>query len=461
MVNLKNIIRTALVIRIIMLYLLLSIFVDLHPVAGNIINSYGHFTDQNKSEKVMSDTLHKAVISGDADLVNALLMSGINPNLIDNAGWTALDYAKKRNRVEIKKVLIKNGAVTYQKSIPDMREGPYIRLLDYLTFEVFFLKNTNNKSTIESSVYPISNLPMKINGVLINPEDLDFTGKPCIANNTFSDSKKIFIVGDIHGEYERVQLLLKSNNIVDSEGNWCWGKGHLVFVGDIFDRGNKVTETLWLIYSLEKQAALRGGRVHLLLGNHEPMIFKDDLRYITNDYYSLCENLGLSYSDLFDERTLFGHWLRQKPVMVQINDYAFVHAGISPEFCDMQIGVDSLNCIVSEYMNNKEDEKNITNREFILGSKGVLWYRGMVADGIRKDVMGKPDLDKALEFYNAKAFIIGHTEVDSISGFHDGKVIDVNIPKSDINIPEQGLLIRRHKLWVAYDSKKKKLLITY
>ncbi len=44
-----------------------------------------------------------------------------------------------------------------------------------------------------------------------------------------------------------------------------------MFAGDMFDRGDQVTECLWLVYALEETAKAAGGYVHFILGNHELM----------------------------------------------------------------------------------------------------------------------------------------------------------------------------------------------
>ena len=82
--------------------------------------------------------------------------------------------------------------------------------------------------------------------------------------STFKKIKKIAALSDIHGQYDIAIELLKNNKIIDEELNWSFDKGHLVITGDIFDRGDKVNELLWLIYKLENQAKNKGGRVHYL-----------------------------------------------------------------------------------------------------------------------------------------------------------------------------------------------------
>lgn len=416
-----------------------------------------------KTEVFSRDTIHKAVRFGDITVVKSLIMQGIDPNLTDNKGWTPLDYAKKRNKVDIEKFLIENGAKTFIKDLPDMDEGPHIRIIDSGNVEILHLKHDslNHKSVLIQEKHSLSEFPMKVNGYLIDLKDFDFSNKTIPPKSSYLKASKIFVVGDIHGEFDRAYGLLKNNKIIDDKGNWNWGKGHLVFVGDIFDRGSKVTETLWWIFSLEKQAEKSGGKVHLLLGNHEPMIFKKDYRYVTDEYYSLCENLGLDYSELFNKNTVLGYWLRQKPVMIKINQFTFIHAGISPELLEMQLITDSINKFVWQYLNDVENEKNIKTRQYLLGNEGVLWYRGLIQDSTRKGVISHFTLNRLLAFYNSRAFIVGHTEVDSISAFFDKRVVDVNIPKRKKDIREQGLLIKGDKLWVVYDSQMKKKFINY
>jgi len=95
-----------------------------------------------------------------------------------------------------------------------------------------------------------------------DPKEFD----PC----RYNDVSRIMALSDIHGEYEHLCEILINSGVVDDKLYWVWGDGHLVIVGDVFDRGDKVTECLWLIYRLETEAKKYGGRVHFLLGNHEP-----------------------------------------------------------------------------------------------------------------------------------------------------------------------------------------------
>ena len=84
----------------------------------------------------------------------------------------------------------------------------------------------------------------------------------------------MFVLSDIEGEFAAFKSLMQGNGIMDQNYKWTFGDGHLVICGDLFDRGNRVTEYLWLLYKLEDEAKAQGGYVHVILGNHDIMNLK-------------------------------------------------------------------------------------------------------------------------------------------------------------------------------------------
>ncbi len=82
---------------------------------------------------------------------------------------------------------------------------------------------------------------------------------------------RMLVLSDIEGDFTAFKMILKGAKVIDDSFNWSFGDGHLVLVGDYFDRGLNVTECLWLIYKLETEAEAYGGKVHFILGNHEIM----------------------------------------------------------------------------------------------------------------------------------------------------------------------------------------------
>ena len=78
-------------------------------------------------------------------------------------------------------------------------------------------------------------------------------------------------------------MLLQIAKLVDDESNWIGGTCHLVQLGDILDRGDSERSCIDLLFKLRKQAEEAGGKVHVLLGNHEVMNVALDFRYVTHN----------------------------------------------------------------------------------------------------------------------------------------------------------------------------------
>ncbi|MCX6834097.1 MAG: metallophosphoesterase, partial [candidate division Zixibacteria bacterium] len=107
---------------------------------------------------------------------------------------------------------------------------------------------------------------------------------PTAEPDRFDHVIRILAVSDIHGQLEAFVDFLQKAGVIDSGRHWAYSDGHLVVDGDIVDRGDGVTESLWLVYRLEQEARRAGGRVHFTLGNHEMMVLRGDNRYINEKY---------------------------------------------------------------------------------------------------------------------------------------------------------------------------------
>ncbi len=107
---------------------------------------------------------------------------------------------------------------------------------------------------------------------------------PAVAPADYDGAPRILALSDIHGEYDAFVDILQRAGIIDRQLRWTWGNGHVVITGDVFDRGTKVTECLWLIYRLEQEARHAGGRMHMVLGNHELLVLQGDNRYVRDKY---------------------------------------------------------------------------------------------------------------------------------------------------------------------------------
>lgn len=242
---------------------------------------------------------------------------------------------------------------------------------------------------------------------------------------SFSGVENIAVVSDIHGQFDVLRRLLLSHDIIDENLHWTYGTGHFVIVGDVFDRGGQVTEALWLIYNLQQEAKVAGGRVHFLLGNHETMIMDRDVRYLNKRYLITSGLLRLPYYKLYGPNAYLGRWLRSLPLTVQINDMVFVHGGLSKELLREVHSLKKINDLYHKYLIDSKPEFAATSAEslaLLKGENGPLWYRGYFLD---RDLEEK-DIDRILKRLSVKKMVVGHTSFKAIRTFFEGKVIAVD-----------------------------------
>jgi len=238
----------------------------------------------------------------------------------------------------------------------------------------------------------------------------------------FKNVSKIAVISDLHGQYDLTTNLLKANEIIDNNLNWTFGSGHLVINGDVFDRGDEVTELIWFIFYLEKQAEISGGKVHFILGNHEFMTMQNDLRYMNKKYRIAAYLLKTPYSELYGEHTLLGRWLRSKCSIVKIDDNLFVHGGISREFIEDGYNLEETNQYMRQSLFQDENEKSWDS---IYGKyyddKGPIWYRGYFELDFKKS-----DINRILRKLDVNHIIVGHTSFKQIQSLFDNKILTVD-----------------------------------
>ena len=329
---------------------------------------------------------------------------------------------------------------------------------------------------------------------------------PAAGQYRFEGVGRVVAMSDPHGAYDSMAKTLSHAGLLDGEGNWSGGDTHLVITGDLLDRGADSRRIMDLVMQLENQASDAGGRVHLTLGNHEVMNLVGDLRYVAPGEYaafaaeetadererwfqafvadrqrvSLLEVDQSALREEFDKlrpagfyahRRAFGsdgkygRWLMEKPLIVVVNDTAFVHGGMSPLVAEL--GLDRLNdemrAQVADYviaLNAANDAglidpavnfyqqpgvaetlladpdspadfhavlKSIIalNGAPVHDTNGPLWYRGNVGCSLLTE--GEA-LDASLSAIGARRVVIGHTPTvgRQVLERFGGKVIEID-----------------------------------
>lgn len=220
---------------------------------------------------------------------------------------------------------------------------------------------------------------------------------PSPADVAAQQPPRIVAVGDVHGALDAFRAILLETELVDSAGDWIGGKTVFVQTGDFVDRGaQSILVARWLM-KLQAQAAAAGGRVVVLLGNHEALNLIGDMRFVPPEMLQpmvdrgskkrrleMCKErasilrrdakalgekapaasavrqtcqanhaLGLvEYQDALRPDHPLGRWLRSLPAVAVVDGILFLHGGISPELGETSI--ESINRKIHEELSTFE-----------------------------------------------------------------------------------------------------------
>lgn len=184
--------------------------------------------------------------------------------------------------------------------------------------------------------------------------------------------ERLFVVGDIHGMYDKLISLMKKViklykfNETDK----------LIFVGDYIDRGKDSFKVIEYLCELKNKYT----NIVFLKGNHEDMLLNyiasiNKYLFLINGGYDTIKsykqhkydletwNIPQSHKDFFNELELYHIH----------NDVFIVHAGVNPERSIYEQEEEDLLWIRDEFINSDKDfEKLIVSGHTIVGDKPLV-----------------------------------------------------------------------------------------
>jgi hypothetical protein len=296
-------------------------------------------------------------------------------------------------------------------------------------------------------------------------------------------SGRIVAVGDLHGDYNAWIDIARAAGLVDASNRWAGGRTTFVQTGDIVDRGPDSLKIIRHLRKLEKEAAAAGGRVIVLIGNHEAMNVTGDLRYVDPGEYAAFRDrhsdalrqavweansalliarykarspamtdkdiradwlntmpLGkIEHDRAWAPAGELGRWAASLPALVKLGDTLFVHGGLSAPYTAMG-GVDAINRRVRAAVAAGDSSPS----SILIDPLGPLWYRGLITRGpaFEQEVAeaaaaaGKPnvarppidqELDLVLTGFGVRRLVVGHTpNLAGIAISHGGKLVRID-----------------------------------
>ncbi|MDC0311330.1 metallophosphoesterase [bacterium] len=335
----------------------------------------------------------------------------------------------------------------YPIQASEISDGPYVNWIDPQTAEIITIVNGKlSRQRIEKITEPrvIKNLTPRVQALTLNP------APPSPPKSEWNQPSRLMAISDLEGNYLNTVRFLENNKVIDQQGHWIWGEGHLVLVGDLVDRGQSVTELMWLFHRLELEAIAAGGRVHYVLGNHEAMVMGGDLRYIHPKYVFTSTRIGIAYDQLHGPDTEIGRWWRSKNGVTRVGDLLFVHGGYSPKLDAAKLEMNQLNQLIRNGLPPRKSVGATPATNPVGDMHGPFWYRGYFPQHAAAwDGLATPaQLKQILNRHNAKHVVIGHTVVDQVGPIDDsGFVLGIDVKWADSKkceglLQENGILYR-------------------
>ena len=394
---------------------------------------------------------------------------------------------------------------------------------------------------------------MRLMAILVAVVLLGAPAAPLVAQGT----ARLVAIGDIHGEIDGFKRILQAAGLADATGRWTGRRAQLIQTGDYTDRGTGTRAVLDLLMALEQQARRDGGRAFALLGNHEVMNLIGDTRDVTreifatfadansekkrNEAWQQYARLGaaklaqgepvpevyrqtreawmtmhppgyVEYREAFAPRGKYGAWLRDKPIVTEVNGNIFMHAGISParapekledlnirvrdevrrldRFLDrlvsggiatrtfnlqevLQVAVNEITVanamIAAAQAEGKEPDRSRLNVPLLIEAQeilkldgwtvvnpdGALWYRGLATE---PDHPAGGPFAALLAKYGATRFVTGHTpqRTASITARFGGRaiLIDTGMLAAYYKGRPAALEIDGDKLTAIYETER-------
>jgi hypothetical protein len=274
-----------------------------------------------------------------------------------------------------------------------------------------------------------------------------------------SPPQRIIAVGDLHGDFDAWQTIARAAGLIDGRGHWAGGKTTLVQMGDITDRWADSLKIIRSLQQLQKEAARSGGKVYVILGNHEAMNLLGDNRYTTpGEYAAFVDAQSAARRDRVYEANRaqaeafyktqvppltpeqvrakwmaehplgwvehrlawqpsgeLGQWATRNPAILKIGGTLFAHGGISAEYARQPL--DAVNKRVAAAMAAADDSP----ASVLSDPLGPLWYRGLVMTDTEAQAAraaAKPpatpltaeqELGAVLAAYGAQRLVVAHT----------------------------------------------------
>ncbi|MFD0738767.1 metallophosphoesterase [Lysobacter koreensis] len=258
----------------------------------------------------------------------------------------------------------------------------------------------------------------------------------------------LLLLSDLDGDFDAWTGLLRAQGVIDDRLHWRFGAGHVAIAGDFMDEGPNILPLLWLLYRLQGEAEQAGGRVHLVLGNHELLLLAGRFRDAPQRLFASRDAFFDGDSRrMFAVDTVLGQWLRAQPVALKLGDTLLVHGGVSEVFLDAGLDLATANQLARAELDVDRSRVSAAAAP-VLGRQGLPWYRGMAVPHDRgRSLEDAPcaHLDEVLRRYRVRRVAIGHTQAPRVMLEQQGRLLRLDV--DHLRQGAQGASLAEGRWW--------------
>lgn len=278
--------------------------------------------------------------------------------------------------------------------------------------------------------------------------------------STLPPTKRILVLGDIHGDFNMLIKLLRKGDVINKSNKWIGKDTVVVQVGDQIDscrpnnqgdclnpdytKNDKAEDVkvLEFMTDLHEEAERYGGAIYSLIGNHELMNVDGDMNYVS--YENLKEFGGENGRKVaFKPGNKMANYLAcTRKMALIIGSNLFVHAGFEPELVRRYTNIDEINKLMALYLLDELKRPNNFKEDFMVKSNSPLWTRTFGNINMSNETCER--LMRPLkDIYKVGRIYVGHTPQleDGINHTCDKKIwrTDVGVSNAFDNV-DPGIL---------------------
>jgi hypothetical protein len=288
--------------------------------------------------------------------------------------------------------------------------------------------------------------PLKNNWLLVGivfaaliGHGLSQTSAPGSARGGTPAAGRVVAIGDLHADIGVARRAFRLAGAINEKDEWIGRSLTVVQLGDIIGRSDDDRQVLDFIFDIRRKAEAGGGKVHVLIGNHEVMGGRVDNQAVGTNPFPAFEGLpGLNLNDprlrILPPRErargaalmaggTYARRLAEFPAVLRLGGTVFAHGGVVPRWA--RYGIDKINEEVRQWLMGRTPEPDSATG--VDDGDRVMWTRQFSSAVDDRDCA---ELQESLAILGAKRMVVAHTVHPRITPRCDNKVWAIDVGMS-------------------------------